>query len=470
IPEGNETDNQSSAQTDVTNGGNGAFRDLTIHKDATPIVAPNETITYTLTVSNLGSDPALNVAVRDVLPAGSTFISAGDTTGAPGNFTCGFAGGVVDCTGATLDGTPDDTIPGVPSIRTIKIEVKAPNAIIPSYLNKAVVDPDNQIAEGDETNNTSTATTNVQSKINLSIDKNGPTTSSQSQTSTYNITVHNHSPNDDSSQGLPAFGVEMHDPLPVGLIPLAIDTGSGNNWACQVLQDPINVVDCVGDLAAEQEVTIKIDGFMTAEGGRSLDNEACVDPNDVFKEFGLGETDNCSTHTTGTNPTKFPDLLVTKSVSDTVSTPGSTLTYVVVVANVGTAPARGALKVTDKVPDHTTFVDAIGSNGWTCMFDNGTKIITCTNPPFPDDRFDVGASAQMTIHVTIDGDASLPIANTAKSETPAPADQTNDACKNGNVCQDENNALNDQATVTTSLTGSSVGVDLAIASITDNPD
>src|SRR5262249_41046061 len=106
IPEGNETDNQSSAQTDVTNGGNGAFRDLTIHKDATPIVAPNETITYTLTVSNLGSDPALNVAVRDVLPAGSTFISAGDTTGAPRNFTCGFAAGGVDCTGARRAGPP----------------------------------------------------------------------------------------------------------------------------------------------------------------------------------------------------------------------------------------------------------------------------------------------------------------------------------------------------------------------------
>ena len=40
----------------------------------------------------------------------------------------------------------------------------------------------------------------------------------------------------------------MHDPLPVGLIPLAVDTGTDNNWACQVLENPINVVDCVGDL------------------------------------------------------------------------------------------------------------------------------------------------------------------------------------------------------------------------------
>src|SRR5262249_45394287 len=377
IPEGDELDNQATATTTVTNGGDGAFNDLTIVKTATPIVAPNETITYTLTVSNLGSDPASNVTVRDELPAGATFLSAKDSTNAPnppppGAFTCGvFGGSLVNCTGATIDGTPTDTIPGVPSVRTIEIKVQAPNQLIPEFLNRAEVDPDNTIPEGDETNNTSTAKTAIQSRINLSLEKNGPTTSSQSQTTSYNIIVHNHSPNGDKTKGQTAIGVEMHDPLPVGLIPLAIDTGSGNNWACQVLQNPINVVDCLGDLAPEQEVTVKIDVFMTAEGGRSLDNEACVDPNDVFKEFDPGEADNCSTHTTATNPTKFPDILVAKNVDATVSTPGSTLTYAVVVANVGTAPAKGALKVTDKVPDHTTFVDAIGGNGWSCSFDSG---------------------------------------------------------------------------------------------------
>src|SRR5262249_40053050 len=458
IPEGDELDNQASDTTTVTNGGEGAVNDLTIVKGATAQTVPGGDITYTLTVSNPGSNPARNGTVIDVLPAGAGFVSASDTTGAPGAFTCAFSAGVVECTGATIDGTPTDTIPGVPDTRTITILVKAPNEIIPSYLNKAIVDPDNTIPEGNETNNTSTATTNIQPRINLSLTKNGPTTSSQSQTTTYNIVVKNNAPGGNPADGQLATGVKMHDPLPVGLIPLAIDTGSGNNWACQVLQNPINVVDCVGDLNPEQEVTIKIDVFMTAEGGRSLDNEACVDPNDVFKEFPPGETDNCSTHTTVTNPTKFPDILVTKNVDATVSTPGSTLTYAVVVANVGTAPAKGALKVTDKVPDHTTFVDAIGGNGWSCSFDSGTKVITCTNPASPNDTFAVGASAQMTIHVTIDNDATLPIANTAKSETPATADQSAADCTSPNVCQDETNTLNDQSTVSTSLAGSGVGI------------
>ena len=65
-------------------------------------------ITYTLTVSNVG-DPALNVAVRDVLPAGVTFVSATDGWRdlVRGAFTCSQAGGVVDCTGATHGGHHD---------------------------------------------------------------------------------------------------------------------------------------------------------------------------------------------------------------------------------------------------------------------------------------------------------------------------------------------------------------------------
>ena len=95
----------------------------------------------------------------------------------------------------------------------------------------------------------------------------------------------------------------MHDPLPVGLIPLAVDTGTGNNWQCQVAENAINVLDCVGDLepnvanGPDKKVTIKVTVFMTAEGGRSLDNEACIDTLLKIEEFDPpGEGDNCSTH------------------------------------------------------------------------------------------------------------------------------------------------------------------------------
>ena len=55
-------------------------------------------------MTNIGTDPALNVTVRDVLPAGVTFVSATDGGGPGGPFTCSQAGGVVNCIGATIDG------------------------------------------------------------------------------------------------------------------------------------------------------------------------------------------------------------------------------------------------------------------------------------------------------------------------------------------------------------------------------
>ena len=45
------------------------------------------------------------------------------------------------------------------------------------------------------------------------------------------------------------------------------------------------MVDCLGDLNPDQTVTITITVFMTAESGRSLDNEACVDPDDMIEEY-----------------------------------------------------------------------------------------------------------------------------------------------------------------------------------------
>src|SRR4029077_14030696 len=129
---------------------------------------------------------ALNVAVRDILPAGVTFVSAQDAGPGPGAFTCTQAGGVIDCTGATIAGT----VPGPAGTRTIVINVTAPNKV-GGLLDQAIADPNNAIPEGDETNNTATFATSVDSQINLSVTKTGPPSSNQSQTSEFDITVKN---------------------------------------------------------------------------------------------------------------------------------------------------------------------------------------------------------------------------------------------------------------------------------------
>ncbi len=87
------------------------------------------------------------------------------------------------------------------------------------------------------------------------------------------------------------FGAKVVDPLPVGLIPIGSVEAEGN-FTCQISENPVNTVICVGDLAPEQDVKIVINVFITADGG-TLDNEACVDPDHVIDE--TSELDNCKT-------------------------------------------------------------------------------------------------------------------------------------------------------------------------------
>jgi uncharacterized repeat protein (TIGR01451 family) len=450
ILEGNEFNNQSSATIHVEDDGNGAFNDLRIMKTSTN-TTPGGTIDYTIKVWNTGTNPALNVTVRDVLPAGVTFVSATDGGGPGGPFTCSEADGIVTCIGATINGATT-----IASARIVNIQATAPNQTITLH-NLAIVDPDNAIPEGSELNNTSVADTFVQSVINLSITKTGPPSSSQSQPGEYVITIKNEKMGD----GQVAEGVEMHDPLPVGLIPLAaeIDPGQQNNWACQIGQNPINVVDCVGDLNPDQTVTIRIAVFMTAESGKSLDNEACVDPRNLIDEYNPpGESDNCSTHTTVVVP-HSPNLFVTKNGEPGLVTPGADLTYTIGIQNVGDASAASPLTITDSLPSTVTFSDANGTDGWNCTYTAPT--VTCHDGG---PGLAVGASATITIHTTVVSTPAptLPIVNVAVA---APALTTDFGAVSEAAA---GHTADNTATSTTSVGGS--GFDLVVSSVEDNPD
>jgi uncharacterized repeat protein (TIGR01451 family) len=473
INEGNEFNNQVNVPLVVNNGGIGAFIDLTIDKTPDNIqVKPKDEITYTLTVKNEGEAPALNVAVRDVLPAGVTFLSAADTTGAPPSaaFTCSEAGLVVTCIGATLDGSANTlSSPDVPDTRTILIKVKAPVFNVPGLglINQAFVDPENTIPEGNEANNSDTSKITVASAINLRVTKTGPTESSQNQVSQYTITAFNDKP-EGATEGQDATGVRITDPLPVGLIPLSVFTEGGTNFQCSVSENPINVVECIGDMPKDDTdgIKITIDVFQTAEGGRKLDNEACIDPADSIEES--NENDNCSTATSlgGVQPKISPDLLVTKSVSPSGPvTAGQAVTYTLTISNVGNADAAGELTLTDTLPAHVTFVNFTTTNGWDCTFT--APNLVCHDGDDPDnpgtkEGLDVGASATITIQATYDGGATQPIVNTATANLALVEGGANDTQEN------EQNQANNTASAKNTV--GTTGIDLVVSKIVDLPD
>jgi uncharacterized repeat protein (TIGR01451 family) len=233
----------------------------------------------------------------------------------------------------------------------IKVKVLAPANIEPlapnpgdifiDIINQAFVDPDNAIAESNETNNSDSATTRVKSKVNLSIKKTGPTTASQNSEADYKIEVTNNA----IDGGAIAFGVVVNDPLPVGLIPLYVTVDQGN-FQCQVLENPVNVVSCEGDLEAGQKVTIKVHVFVTANGG-PLYNQACVDQGNLIAE--TNELDNCNTAITDVVP-PAPDLLINKSADSSVVTPGQQFTYHLTVSNVGNVDTSDTVTIIDNLP------------------------------------------------------------------------------------------------------------------------
>jgi len=187
-----------------------------------------------------------------------------------------------------------------------------------------------------------------------------------------------------------------------------------------------------------------------------------VDPNDQIVEFDPpGETDNCSTHTSPIEPSRrSPDLVVTNSADRKMAAPGQAIHYTITVSNAGDADAVGPLTVTDELPSSVSFVGAVAPPGWRCSHAAG--VVTCYDPPAPNDGLASGASVPIDVRVYVRSNATLPIPNTV-SVRPARADVVTEP-----DTEHEQNLANNSATVVTSLSGS--GLDLAIGSITENPD
>ena len=105
IAEYDETNNIEIEDTVVMNGdsGIGAFNELSITKTVTANpVATSSVVTYHIVVTNNGTDPAVNVRVRDFVPAGFNYIEAKDRPFTPNAFRARPRHGVINCNGATL--------------------------------------------------------------------------------------------------------------------------------------------------------------------------------------------------------------------------------------------------------------------------------------------------------------------------------------------------------------------------------
>ena len=466
VPEGNEFDNDDSVTTTVSIAGGNQFIDLTITKTASPGLLPAQhatpggDIVYTIVVTNGGTDPAFDVKVVDTLPAGTTFVSADDITPPagpdtdPNDFTCTFGSGTVTCTGATLDGSSG--LAGEPTSRTLEIRVRAPLQTGIRLTNQVRVDPDNTIPESSEINNSASARTDVKSDIDLTLTKTGPKKATQNQTTNYTIQVKNEG-------DAPAENVKVVDYLPIGLIPLQSVQATPGNFACQVQENPVNLVTCVGDLNekgdAFDHVTITVPVFITADGG-VLDNQACVDPDDTIVEF--NEFNNCAENTTPVVATA-PDLHISKSVDKASISGGEDLTYTVTVSNNGDADADGPVTVTDTMPANATFVNANPDAAFTCSAPVG-DVLSCSAAA----GLTQGQSANIVIQMTVDSPLPPNVTSIQNLATVDPATCSSLGCEaeSSNVDRLDDNS----ATATSTVGGSAIDLVMVNGTTFDAPD
>lgn len=392
IPEIFENNNINTRATDIQIGGCCMFHEFTIDKmQVFPAshVAPSGLLEYDIKVTNLGSDVAFGVVVRDFMPAGSTFRFAEDTVPGTGAFSCTQAGGVITCTGGTLDGTIGQTPAPGDSTRTIHIGLFSP-AQPGSYLNQALVDPDNAIPEANETNNSDTEVLIVEiggggPYIDLKVDstqssplKTGspdsvvPSGILQYQVKVFNVAT------------AVAFNVKVRDVLPAGVrFRSAVDTNPGDGaFTCS---ESGGVIECTGGTldgsnndtpaAGDTERFIKVDVFAPTQPG-GYTNQALVDPDNVIAEN--NETNNSDATTTTVSLTgggKYIDLAIT-SITPTVTNPSpdQTYDYDIVVANSGTDVAFN-VPVRDFLPEGATFVRATADGDFVC--DENGGVVDC---------------------------------------------------------------------------------------------
>ncbi len=365
--------------------------DLSMVKTSTPNpVQVNNTLTYTLTVTNDGPDEATGVTVTDVLPASFTI---GTIT--PSQGTCNpLVGTTLTCSLGTIANGGNATV----TIETTPTQ----SGVI---ANTAVVSGDQP--DPDPSDNSSTESTTVEGSggeptdADLSVSKtSSPNPVIVNQNLTYSIAVSNLGPD-------PVTDAEVVDTLPGSVTFVSANPGQGS------CNEAAGVVTCaVGAMNPGQTVVITMTVTPTAIGDavNSITVSSSLnDPNTA---------NNSDTETTAVeDEPESADISVTKVGSPNPATVDEELTYTVTVSNSGPDVAANVV-LTDTLPAGAIFVSANPEQG-SC--DHVAGVVTCNLSNIAG-----GSDVVTTIIIvpTVPGVASNNVTVTSDVDDPDPGDNS----------------------------------------------
>ena len=322
--------------------------EITVIKSVNPVsgseVAPQDTLTYTLTAYNASAGQAISLAVTDVVPANTTYVP-GSCTASIGS--CAESAGTVTFSVGTLAGFQLAMLTF--QVRTI-IPAKAGRYTIPDtagftgsgsgggYSGSSNTVQNYLVAPPRATVVKSQAATNPPPNANGAVIPGA--------TITYTLTVSN------PPGAVPATNVVATDEIPDGTTYVAASCAGAT---CGYAVGPPRTVSwTVGTVPAGGTVTLTFQVTVDnpADSSRVITNAGCIAADGVDAAY-----DTCS-------PPVFypiaalPALSVIKSASPasgTVVTHDQVITYTLVVKNIGNANTFTAT-VTDAIPANTEYV------------------------------------------------------------------------------------------------------------------
>ncbi|MFY0594773.1 hypothetical protein, partial [Roseivirga sp.] len=296
--------------------------DLEVSKvvsDATPNVGDD--ITFTVRVSNNGTDLATGVSVTDLLPDGYTFVSK----------NTGF--------GSYDENSGLWTIGSVSTTQTATLEIVATVLSTGNYDNTATITAADQ---GDPVtaNNTSTVTVDTQFadlNMNKEVDNANPVPGDDV---IFTVTLRNDGPD-------AATNVSITDQLPSGYTFVSANASQGSYVAGTGMWT-------VGTIGNSASAVLSIRATVLASG--DFTNTASVTASDQF------DTDTADNTSSTSITLQQADIALTKVVDNATANVGENVTFTVTATNNGDDAAT-SLQVLDQLPSGYTFVSSTSTQG-----------------------------------------------------------------------------------------------------------
>jgi uncharacterized repeat protein (TIGR01451 family) len=292
--------------------------------------APNvgSNVTFTLALSNAGPDAATNVAVKDLLPAGLTFVSATASQGA-------YASG----TGIwTVGSVAQGANPTLAIVATVTSASPITNVAEVSATDQ--YDPNSKPNNGSATENDYASITIVPQSADLTMSKSVNTPNPRiGQSVTYTLRVTNNGPTQ-------AQSVTVNESLPAGLTFTSATPSSGSYNNATGLWT-------IGNMADGAIATLTLIATYTGPG--QVTNTATLSSPTPDANPG----DNSASATV---PSQVANLSLTKQAGSATPDFGGNVTFTVTASNAGPSAATN-VKVADALPTGLVFISSTTSTG-----------------------------------------------------------------------------------------------------------